>query len=90
MGKGCPEIYCSYDFSILYIDQCMLDRQHSDAKTLKVVNEIPTLLSIIGGLCFCIIMMPLDHNDIAINHLNYWALPEKNVASSLSRLRFTG
>lgn len=68
----------------------MLHRQHSHAKTLKVVNEVPTLLSITGGLCFCIIMMPFDHNDIAIDHLNYWALLEKTVTSCLSRLRFTG
>lgn len=89
-GKGCPGIYCSYNFSILYIDQCMLDRQHSNAKTLRLVNEVPTLLSITGGLCFCIIMMPFDHHDIAIHHLNYWALSEKNVASCLNGLRFSG
>lgn len=68
----------------------MLDREHSNPKTLKLVNEVPILLSVIGGLYFCIIMMPFDHNDIAIGHLNYWALPGKNVASCLSRLRFTG
>lgn len=68
----------------------MLDREHSDPKTLKLVNEVPTPLSIIGGLCFCIIMMTFDHNNIAVGNLNYWVFLEKNGASCLSRLRFTG
>lgn len=36
--------------------------------------------------------MPFDRNNIVqiIDYLNGWALPQKNVASCLSRLRFTG